>query len=66
MSVLQGHLSSLDGVIAGGGGSGADARAHLHDAVKETHYMASLLRNLAVATKLGDTSAPLDVGPVDL
>lgn len=66
MSVLQGHLSSLDGVLAAGGDPGAAARTHLHDAVKETHYMASLLRNLTVATKLGDASAPLGVGPVDL
>ncbi len=66
MSVLRGHLSSLESVLAAHGESGTAAQSHLHDAVKETHYMASLLRNLAVATKLGDTSAPLAEGPVDL
>ncbi len=66
MSVLQGHLSSLDGVLSDRSDTAVAARSFLHDAVKETHYMASLLRNLAVATKLGDTSAPLAVGPVDL
>lgn len=66
MSVLRGHLSSLESVLAAHGESGTAAQSHLHDAVKETPYMASLLRNLAVATKLGDTSAPLAEGPVDL
>ncbi len=68
MSVLQGHLSSLDGALASSGdaAAAAAARQHLHDAVKETHYMASLLRNLAVASKLGDAGAPLGLGPVDL
>ena len=46
--------------------AGQAARLHLRDAVKEVYYMASLLRNLAVATKLGDASAPLALGPVDL
>lgn len=66
MSVLQGHLSNLDGAIAGRTDADLAAHRHLRDAIRETHYMASLLRNLAVATKLGDTSAPLAIGPVNL
>ncbi len=65
MTVLQGHLSSLDARLSHSDNS-ADARRDLHAAVKEMHYMTSLLRNLAVATKLGETSAPLVMGPVDL
>lgn len=65
MSVLQGHLANLEAAI---GRTEADmaARGHLRDAIGETHYMASLLRNLAVATKLGDAGAPLALGPVNL
>lgn len=66
MSVLQGHLSNLDTAIAGRTDADLSARVHLRDAIGETHYMASLLRNLAVAAKLGDTSAPLALGPVNL
>jgi signal transduction histidine kinase len=66
MSVLQGHLSSLDEALAGRSAPESDARSHLQDAIKETHYMASLLRNLAVATKLGEANAPLAIGPVNL
>ena len=66
MSVLQGHLSNVDAALAGRTEANAAARAPLRHAIGETHYMASLLRNLAVATKLGDTSAPLALGPVSL
>lgn len=66
MTVLQGHLSSLDRVLQQITPPSAAARVHIHDAIKETHYMTSLLRNLAVATKLGDTAAPLVIGRVDV
>lgn len=66
MSVLQGHLSSLEGTLDGIGDAKAAARGHVDHAIREAHYITSLLRNLAVATKLGDTSAPLAVGPVNL
>lgn len=66
MSVLQGHLSNLESALAGHADADAAAREHLRHAIGETHYMASLLRNLAVATKLGDSSAPLALGPVSL
>lgn len=66
ITVLQGHLSSLDARLAAVTGDPEDARRDLHAAVKEVHYMASLLRNLAVATKLGETSAPLVLAPVDV
>lgn len=66
MSVLQGHLASLDEALGGTPPVDLAAREHLRHAIGETHYMASLLRNLAVATKLGDTSAPLALGPVNL
>ncbi len=66
ITVLQGHLSSLDARLAAQSDGSADARRDLDAAVKEVHYMASLLRNMAVATKLGEASAPLVLGPVDL
>lgn len=66
MSVLQGHLSNLDDALGARPVPEAAIRQHLHDAIGETHYMASLLRNLAVATKLGDTGAPLALGPLNL
>ena len=61
LTVLQGHLDTLDRTLAG---------TAAHDAVRasiqEAHYMASLLRNLGAATKLDAASAPLDLRPVDL
>jgi signal transduction histidine kinase len=57
LTVLQGHLAEIDQRV---GGETSQA------ALKEAHYMASLLRNLSVATKLGAASAPLAIGPVDL
>jgi signal transduction histidine kinase len=66
ITVLQGHLSRLDARLAAQSGGSVDARRDLDAAVKEVHYMASLLRNLAVATKLGEASVPLVVSPVDV
>lgn len=64
LTVVQGHLSNLDAALA----SQHDAPAHadVRAAIRELHYMASLLRNLGVATKLGKASAPLELAPVDL
>jgi signal transduction histidine kinase len=38
----------------------------VRDAVQEAHYMASLRRNLAAATKLEESSAPMVRSQVDL
>lgn len=66
LTVLQGNLSNLDAALTGHGETDPAARNHVRAAMKETHYMASLLRNLSVATKLGEACAPLELGPVDL
>jgi signal transduction histidine kinase len=61
LSVLQGHLTELDRQL-----TEAPHRAILQGAVRETHYMASLLRNLAVATRLDQAAAPLVLSQVNL
>src|ERR1019366_6871624 len=62
LTVLQGHLVELDTQLA----AASAPRDHARAAIQEAHYMASLLRNLSIATKLGDTSVPMELRPVDL
>ncbi len=66
LTVVQGHLSNLDAALSAPAGVDEGARGEVRAAIKELHYMASLLRNLGVATKLGAASAPLELAPVDL
>lgn len=66
LTVVQGHLSSLEATLSAQDGVAALARADVRAAIRELHYMASLLRNLGVATKLGETSAPLELAAVDV
>lgn len=65
LTVVQGHLWNLDAALSQETAP-APARAEAQAAIRELHYMASLLRNLGVATKLGEASAPLVLAPVDL
>ncbi|MBX7078239.1 MAG: HAMP domain-containing histidine kinase [Nannocystaceae bacterium] len=62
LTVLQGHLATLrDG--------GTDApldRATLGAAMQESHYIGSLLHNLAIAAKLDTERPELQRAPVDL
>ena len=60
LTVLQTHLSALEQLALG-----ADADGHVGDAMREAHYMGSLLRNLAAASRL-DGGLPLDPHPLDL
>jgi signal transduction histidine kinase len=61
LTVLQGHLAELDRELAA-----PHQRERVRAAVQETHYMASLLRNLATATTLDGADAPVVLSPVDL
>lgn len=61
LTVLQGHLADLDRRLVSHG----DERAVVKLAVQEAHYMSSLLRNLATATRL-DAALPAVLAPVDL
>jgi signal transduction histidine kinase len=61
LTVLQGHLAELDREA-----STPEGREHVRAAVREAHYMASLLRNLATATTLDAADAPAVLSPVDL
>ena len=54
LSVLQGHLADLDRIT----GEGAAARDHVRAAIREAHYMGSLLRNLEAAATLDEPGAP--------
>jgi signal transduction histidine kinase len=49
LTVLQGHLAGLERTA---GSHNDQAAAHVNAAMRETHYMASLLRNLAAASRL--------------
>lgn len=60
LTVLQTHLSALEQA----GLEDAAAR-HVGGAMREAHYMGSLLRNLAAASRL-DGGLPLDPHPLDL
>jgi signal transduction histidine kinase len=55
LTVLQGQLADLERT---------DPRVRA--SITEVHYMSSLLRNLATATKLGETSVPLSRAGVEL
>jgi signal transduction histidine kinase len=61
LTVLQGHLAELDHEE-----STPEHREHVRAAVREAHYMASLLRNLATATTLDSADAQAVLTPVDL
>lgn len=65
LTVLQGHLADIDAQLAPHAADDA-ARKRVRAAIQEAHYMGSLLRNLDIATKLGDVGVPLDRRPVDL
>lgn len=63
LTVLQGHLSAMEARVTGGEPVPA---ALVADALEESHYMASLVRNLSAAAKL-EAGAPHTVfHPVDL
>jgi signal transduction histidine kinase len=59
LTVLQTDLSALEATTAG---AQAD---HVRSAMREAHYMGSLLRNLAAASRL-DGGVALDLRPLDL
>ncbi|MDA1306626.1 MAG: HAMP domain-containing sensor histidine kinase [Acidobacteria bacterium] len=59
LTVLQTDLSALEDTTAG---AQAD---HVRSAMREAHYMGSLLRNLAAASRL-DGGVALDLRPLDL
>jgi two-component system sensor histidine kinase BaeS len=61
LTVLQGHLADLDREL-----DAPAHREHVRAAIREAHYMASLLRNLAAATRLDERTAALALAPVDL
>jgi two-component system, OmpR family, sensor histidine kinase BaeS len=61
LTVLQGHLAELDREL-----TAPQQRERVRAVVQETHYMASLLRNLATATTLDGANAPVVLSPVDL
>lgn len=59
LTVLQTHLSALETATTG------DQSDHVRSAMREAHYMGSLLRNLAAASRL-DGGVALDLRPLDL
>ncbi len=61
LSVLQGHLTDLDRDL-----TDPARRGVVRSAIQEAHHMASLPRNLAAATRLDDSTAPLSLTLVDL
>jgi two-component system sensor histidine kinase BaeS len=61
LTVLQGHLAALDAEVAS-----PEHRDHVRSAVREAHYMGSLLRNLGAATTLDGANRQLVLAPVDL
>lgn len=58
LTVLQGHLAALR--------DGGDPAAPLAGAMTESHYIASLLKNLGVVARLDALTPRLDRAPVDL
>lgn len=59
LTVLQTHLSALETSVA------PPSTRHVHEAMREAHYMGSLLRNLAAASRL-DGGMAITPGPLDL
>ncbi len=59
LTVLQTHLSALEVATAG------DQSDHVRSAMREAHYMGSLLRNLSAASRI-DGGVALDLHPLDL
>lgn len=62
LSVLQGHLADLDRLA----GDQNATRDHVRAAIREAHYMGSLLRNLEVAATLDEAGAHQVVARTDL
>jgi signal transduction histidine kinase len=60
LTVLQTHLSALEGQSFD-----ADTSGRVRDAMREAHYMGSLLRNLAAASRL-DGGVPIEPRPIDI
>lgn len=60
LTVLQTHLSALEGQRLD-----PDSAARVRDAMREAHYMGSLLRNLSAASRL-DGGMPVEPRAVDL
>ena len=60
LTVLQTHLSALEELALD-----AETSARVRDAMREAHYMGSLLRNLAAASRL-DGGVPIEPRPIDL
>jgi len=60
LTVLQTHLSALEQTAVDG-----DVSVRVRDAMREAHYMGSLLRNLSAASRL-DGGVPIDARPLDL
>lgn len=60
LTVLQTHLSALESHPLDAEGS-----TRVRDAMREAHYMGSLLRNLAAASRL-DGGVPIEPRPIDL
>jgi signal transduction histidine kinase len=61
LTVLQGHLAELDTAL-----TAPDQREQVRAAMREAHYMASLLRNLGSAASLGESASSVVLSPVDL
>jgi signal transduction histidine kinase len=63
LTVLQGHLTALRRASESGAGV---ERTVVLDSLQEAHYMASLIQNLAAASKLESGSLELVAHPLDL
>ncbi len=63
LTVLQGHLVAVDASFDAGE---TPDRAALRGALEESHYLASLIRNLSAAAKLEAGVRPLERHPLDL
>ncbi len=62
LTVLQGHLADLDRELA----AEPEHRERVRAAMREAHFMASLLRNLGAAITLEESHAAVVCSPVDL
>jgi len=63
LTVLQGHLTSVRRRVESGQVPDAEL---VRDALEESHYLTSLLQNLAVAARLEGADLPLARHPLDL